>query len=101
MSKEPSQPKPTYRILWWDQGMTLLDIWQGGTKLEACSLNLLWNGSLVSLSVAQQALNEYNALFGTHYTLAQVNIPTIESLGYGSTLFCTTLFSPPISISVI
>jgi hypothetical protein len=80
---EQPPKKPTYRELWWDQGATLLDLWQGGTKLDEHTLSLLWNHSLVPSYVAEQALHEYNSLFGTSYTLEQVNIPTLESLGYG------------------
>ena len=33
--------------------------------------------------MAERALYEYNQLFRTTYTLDQVNIPTLEALGYG------------------
>jgi hypothetical protein len=32
---QPQAKKPTYRDLWHEQRTTLLDIWQGGTKLDA------------------------------------------------------------------
>lgn len=74
--------KLTYPELWWNQGATLLDIWQDAdTKLSAYTLNML-NRSLLPRYVAQQALHEYNALFETAYTLEQVDIPTMEALGY-------------------
>jgi hypothetical protein len=56
MITEQPPKKPTYRELWWDQGATLLDLWQGGTKLDEHTLSLLWNHSLVPSYVAEQAL---------------------------------------------
>jgi hypothetical protein len=84
MTREEPPKKPTYRELWWDQGASLLDIWQAAdTRIDPYTLNLLWYGSLVPRYLAEQALNEYNRIFGTCYTFDQVAMPTMESLGYG------------------
>jgi hypothetical protein len=82
--EEQSLQKPTYRALWIAEDCSLLDIWQGAeTRIDPGTLHLLWMGSLVPKYVAQQALHEYNQCFGTSYTLEQVEIPTMEALGYG------------------
>jgi hypothetical protein len=84
MSEERQAPeKPTYRELWYDVGGTLLDIWEGTTQLDAESLGSLWNHLPVPRYIAERAIYEYNQLFKTDYTLDQVNITTLESLGYG------------------
>jgi hypothetical protein len=84
MSREQQAAnQPTYRELWYDVGGTLLDIWEGTTQLDAESLNTLWNHLPVPRYIAERALYEYNKLFKTSYTLDQVNIPTLEALGYG------------------
>jgi hypothetical protein len=81
MSEQPQQQtkKPTYRDLWHEQQATLLDIWQGGTKLDANSLSILWNYYPVSKEAAELALSEYNEIFHTQYTLDQVDIPLWET----------------------
>jgi hypothetical protein len=86
MSEEEQQEqtyKPTYRELWYDVGATLLDIWEETTQLDAESLCGLWNHLPVPRYMVERAINEYNQFFKTSYTLDQVNIPTLESLGYG------------------
>ena len=83
MSEEQATGKPTYRELWYDVGGTLLDIWEGTAQLDAASLRALWNHLPVPRYIAERALYEYNQLFKTRYTLDQVNIPTLEALGYG------------------
>jgi hypothetical protein len=80
---QPASGKPTYRELWYDVGGTLLDIWEGTTQLDAENLCGLWNHLPVPRYMAERALYEYNQLFRTTYTLDQVNIPTLEALGYG------------------
>ena len=75
---ESQSHKPTYRALWWDQGVSLFALWQAGTSLSADALSLLWNYGPVPCSVAEHALNEYNTRFGTTYTLDQVAIPVLE-----------------------
>lgn len=74
-----SESKPTYQDLWHDQGAFLVDIWQGGTKLDANTLSVIWNHFPVTQEVAEQALRKYNELFRTHYTLDQVDIPVIDT----------------------
>jgi hypothetical protein len=72
--------KPSYRELWRDQEYTLLDIWNGGTKLDDAALFCLWHHYPVSMPQAEVALQEYNDRFGTRYTLDQVDIPMMEAL---------------------
>lgn len=67
--------KPTYRELWYNQGAILLDVWEGGTMLDANTLSVLWNHYPVSKEAAELALREYNELFRTQYTFDQVDIP--------------------------
>lgn len=78
MTEGQRQKKPTYREIWYDQKCTLMDIWQGGTKLDANALSVLWNHYPVSKEAAELALQEYNQLFGTSYTLDTVDIPIRE-----------------------
>jgi hypothetical protein len=73
-----SSKKPTYQELWHDQGAFLVDIWEGGTKLDANTLSVIWNHFPTSKENAELALQEYNGIFRTHYTLDQVDIPIIE-----------------------
>jgi hypothetical protein len=81
MSEQTQQreKKPTYRDLWYEQKATLLDIWQGGTKLDANTLSILWNHYPISKEAAELALREYNERFHTRYTLDQVDIPLWET----------------------
>ncbi len=69
--------KPTLKELWWDQRSGFQGMWQA-SKLPHETLIMLWQGALVTKSVAEQALREYNERFHTEYTLDQVHIPTIE-----------------------
>lgn len=82
MSEQMQQrvSKPTYRDLWHEQRATLLDIWQGGTKLDANTLSILWNHYPVSREAAELALSEYNEIFHTRYILDQVDIPLWETV---------------------
>jgi hypothetical protein len=81
--QRPAPTRPTYRELWYDVDGTLLDIWESTTQLDAESLCGLWNHLPVPRYMAERAIYEYNQLFKTSYTLDQVDIPTLEALGYG------------------
>src|SRR5581483_4736239 len=65
IAKQQEPKKPTYRDLWYDQGAILLDVWEGGTKLDENTLSVLWNHYPVSKEAAELALREYNELFRT------------------------------------
>lgn len=70
--------KLTYEQLWGRMGMSLMDIWKGGTKLNANELSVLWNHYPLPKDTALKALAEYNQKFDTTYTLDQVDIPTLK-----------------------
>ena len=77
---QPPESKPTYKDLWTRKGATILDVWQGGTKLDANNLSIIWNHYPIWREVAELAVQEYNERFHTQYTLEQVDIPIRESL---------------------
>jgi hypothetical protein len=69
--------KPTYQQLCGIVGVGLMDMWKKGTDLTANEMSVLWNGYPLPKSTIIRALQEYNNLFDTTYTLDQVDIPTL------------------------